>query len=108
MASADAVRVGRREAFGVRQLAAALSLCPNNVSVPIRPHSPSPPIPMVSHALPRMQWALVGAKRLECGGLPPLCLYAPNSVSVPVLASEGSLDRLRHPRIGTRGKLRVS
>ncbi|HOK78637.1 MAG TPA: hypothetical protein PLW35_13070 [Verrucomicrobiota bacterium] len=31
----DAVRVGRREAFGVRQLAAALFLCPNNVSVPI-------------------------------------------------------------------------
>ncbi|NLH73691.1 MAG: hypothetical protein GX456_11615 [Verrucomicrobia bacterium] len=27
--------VGSREAFGVRQLAAALSLCPNNVSVPI-------------------------------------------------------------------------
>ncbi|NLH71577.1 MAG: hypothetical protein GX456_00825 [Verrucomicrobia bacterium] len=27
--------VGRREAFGVRQLAAALFSCPNNVSVPI-------------------------------------------------------------------------
>ncbi|NLH72241.1 MAG: hypothetical protein GX456_04235 [Verrucomicrobia bacterium] len=27
--------VGRREAFGVRQLAAALVSCPNNVSVPI-------------------------------------------------------------------------
>ncbi|NLH71729.1 MAG: hypothetical protein GX456_01590, partial [Verrucomicrobia bacterium] len=27
--------VGRREAFGVRQLAAAFLLCPNNVSVPI-------------------------------------------------------------------------
>ncbi|NLH73111.1 MAG: hypothetical protein GX456_08675 [Verrucomicrobia bacterium] len=27
--------VGRREAFGVRQLAAAFFLCPNNVSVPI-------------------------------------------------------------------------
>ena len=35
MASADAVGVGSREAFGVRQLAAALSLRPNNVSVPI-------------------------------------------------------------------------
>ncbi|NLH73317.1 MAG: hypothetical protein GX456_09715 [Verrucomicrobia bacterium] len=34
-AAADAVGVGRREAFGVRQLAAALFLCPNNVSVPI-------------------------------------------------------------------------
>ncbi|NLH73202.1 MAG: hypothetical protein GX456_09135 [Verrucomicrobia bacterium] len=31
--------VVRREALGVRQLAAALSLCTNNVSVPIfRPH----------------------------------------------------------------------
>jgi len=34
----DAVGVGRREAFGVRQLAAALLLCPNNVSVPITRH----------------------------------------------------------------------
>ncbi|HOK76625.1 MAG TPA: hypothetical protein PLW35_02765 [Verrucomicrobiota bacterium] len=34
-AAADAVRVGSREAFGVRQLAAALFLWPNNVSVPI-------------------------------------------------------------------------
>ncbi|NLH73141.1 MAG: hypothetical protein GX456_08830 [Verrucomicrobia bacterium] len=31
-AAADAVGVGRREAFGVRQLAAALFSCPNNVS----------------------------------------------------------------------------
>ncbi|NLH75040.1 MAG: hypothetical protein GX456_18490 [Verrucomicrobia bacterium] len=31
--AADSVGVGRREAFGVRQLAAALSSCPNNVSV---------------------------------------------------------------------------
>ncbi|NLH72804.1 MAG: hypothetical protein GX456_07100 [Verrucomicrobia bacterium] len=30
-AAADAVGVGRREAFGVRQLAAALFLCANNV-----------------------------------------------------------------------------
>ncbi|NLH72222.1 MAG: hypothetical protein GX456_04140 [Verrucomicrobia bacterium] len=30
-AAADAVGVGRREAFGVRQLAAALFLCTNNV-----------------------------------------------------------------------------
>ncbi|NLH72685.1 MAG: hypothetical protein GX456_06500 [Verrucomicrobia bacterium] len=38
----DAVGVCRREAFGVRQLAAALFLCPNNVSVPIShfPHQP--------------------------------------------------------------------
>ncbi|MDH7503878.1 MAG: hypothetical protein QHJ82_14370, partial [Verrucomicrobiota bacterium] len=35
----DAVGVGRREAFGVRQLAAALFFCPNNVPVPIS-HSP--------------------------------------------------------------------
>ncbi|MGC8989568.1 MAG: hypothetical protein ACP5MD_05555, partial [Verrucomicrobiia bacterium] len=34
-AAAVAVRVGRREALGVRQLAAALFLCANNVSVPI-------------------------------------------------------------------------
>ncbi|NLH74407.1 MAG: hypothetical protein GX456_15255 [Verrucomicrobia bacterium] len=34
-AAADAGGVGRREAFGVRQLAAALSLCTHNVSVPI-------------------------------------------------------------------------
>ncbi|NLH72601.1 MAG: hypothetical protein GX456_06070, partial [Verrucomicrobia bacterium] len=59
MASADAVGVGRREAFGVRQLAAALSLCPNSVPVPIWPQ--------------RMQWALAAAKRLECGSLLPLC-----------------------------------
>ncbi|NLH72924.1 MAG: hypothetical protein GX456_07705 [Verrucomicrobia bacterium] len=39
MASADAVGVGGREAFGVRQLAAALFLCPNNVSVPMFPIS---------------------------------------------------------------------
>ncbi|NLH74293.1 MAG: hypothetical protein GX456_14665 [Verrucomicrobia bacterium] len=34
-AAADAVGVGRREALGVRQLAAAFFLCTNNVSVPI-------------------------------------------------------------------------
>ncbi|NLH74765.1 MAG: hypothetical protein GX456_17080 [Verrucomicrobia bacterium] len=37
--------VGRREAFGVRQLAAALFLCASNVSVPIFPI-----IPMTGHA----------------------------------------------------------
>ncbi|NLH71948.1 MAG: hypothetical protein GX456_02720, partial [Verrucomicrobia bacterium] len=36
--------VGRREAFGVRQLAAALSSCPNNVPVPISPIFPISPI----------------------------------------------------------------
>jgi len=46
------------------------------VSVPIWPHSISPLIPMVTHALPRMQWALAGAKRLECGSLLPLCLHS--------------------------------
>ncbi|NLH74854.1 MAG: hypothetical protein GX456_17530 [Verrucomicrobia bacterium] len=46
--------VGSREALGVRRLAAALSSCPNNVSVPILPRSISPLIPMVSHVLPRM------------------------------------------------------
>jgi len=33
--AAVAVGVGRREALGVRQLAAALSLCANNVPVPL-------------------------------------------------------------------------
>ncbi|HOK77454.1 MAG TPA: hypothetical protein PLW35_06995 [Verrucomicrobiota bacterium] len=71
-------------------------------------------IPVVSHALPPMQWALAGAKRLECGSLLPLCLYAQptylepdrhdgeNNVSVPISASMGLLRRLRQPRIGTR------
>jgi len=56
-------------------------------------------IPMVSHALPPMQWASVAAKRLECGSLLPLCFYAQttclepdrhsvqNNVSVPISAS---------------------
>ncbi|HOK78684.1 MAG TPA: hypothetical protein PLW35_13315, partial [Verrucomicrobiota bacterium] len=41
-AAADAVGGARREAFGVRQLAAALCFCPKNVSVPIShgPHQP--------------------------------------------------------------------
>ncbi|NLH73163.1 MAG: hypothetical protein GX456_08940 [Verrucomicrobia bacterium] len=47
--------VGCREAFGVRQLAAALFSRPNNVSVPIWPYSISPLIAMVFPALPRMQ-----------------------------------------------------
>ncbi len=46
----------------------------SNVSVPIWPHSISALIQMVFHAPPRMQRALVGAKRLECGSLLPLCL----------------------------------
>ncbi|NLH71581.1 MAG: hypothetical protein GX456_00845, partial [Verrucomicrobia bacterium] len=75
-AAADARGVGKRAAFGVRQLAAALSSCPNTVSVPICPHWIATLIPTVSHALPRMQWAMAGAKRLECGSLLPLCLYA--------------------------------
>ncbi|NLH74730.1 MAG: hypothetical protein GX456_16905 [Verrucomicrobia bacterium] len=32
--------------------------------------------PMVSYALPRMQWTLAGAKRLECGSFLPLSFYA--------------------------------
>ncbi|NLH72992.1 MAG: hypothetical protein GX456_08060, partial [Verrucomicrobia bacterium] len=41
-AAGDAVGVGRREALGVRQLAAALFSCTHNVSVPIShiPHQP--------------------------------------------------------------------
>ncbi|NLH71838.1 MAG: hypothetical protein GX456_02145, partial [Verrucomicrobia bacterium] len=38
LTAADALGVGSREAFGVRQLAAALFLCPNNVPVPIPRH----------------------------------------------------------------------
>ncbi len=58
------------------------------MSVPIWPHSISPLIPMVSHPLPRMQWALVSAKRLECGSLLPPCSY----VQTPCLSP------YRHPR----------
>ncbi len=55
---------------------------------------------MVSNALPRMHWALAGAKRLECGSLLPLCFYAQptclepdrneaaNKVSVPISSRE--------------------
>ncbi len=72
---------------------------------------------LVCHALPRVQWALVGAKRLECGSLLPLCFYAQatclepyrhdvqNKVPVPISASAGFLQRLRQPPIGTRGNL---
>ncbi len=38
---------------------------------------------MVSHALPQMQWALPGAKRLERGSLLPLCLHAPTMCLSP-------------------------
>ena len=48
----------------------------NYVSVPMWPRCLAPLIPMVCNALPRMQWALAGAKRLECGSLLPLCFYA--------------------------------
>jgi len=85
-AAADALGVGRREAFGVRRLAAALFFGPNNVPVPIWPHSIAPLIPMASHALPRMHSALTGAKRLECGGLPPLCLHAQTTSLSPYTA----------------------
>ncbi len=40
-------------------------------------------IPMVSPALPCMQWALAGAKRLECGSLLPLCLHAQTTCLSP-------------------------
>jgi len=46
------------------------------------PGSISPLIAMVSHALPRMQWAVVGAKRLECGSLLPL-FYAQTTCLSP-------------------------
>ena len=79
----DAVGVGEREAFGVRQLAAALSLRPNNVPVPIWPHWIVPLIPIASHAPPRMERTLPGAKRLECGSLLPLSLYAQTTCLSP-------------------------
>jgi len=62
-------------------------------------------IPMVFHALARMQWALAGAKRLECGSLLPLCFYAQttclepdrhgaqNNVSVPISRHEKPSER---------------
>ncbi len=77
-------------------------------------------IRMVSHALPRMQCALAGAKRLECGSLLPLCISpqatclepdphdSQNNVSVPISASEGFLHRLRQPRTGKMGNLRTT
>ncbi len=76
--------------------------------------------PKVSNALPWMQWALGGAKRLECGSLLPLCSYAQttcleryrhyaeDNVSVPISASEWSLPTLRQPPIRTRGNLRAT
>ncbi|NLH74203.1 MAG: hypothetical protein GX456_14200 [Verrucomicrobia bacterium] len=85
LTAVDAVGGGRREAFGVRQLAAALFLCSTNVSVPMWPRCPAPLIPMVFQALRRMQWALVGAKRLECGSLLPLCFYARPTCLSPCL-----------------------
>ncbi|NLH74542.1 MAG: hypothetical protein GX456_15950 [Verrucomicrobia bacterium] len=38
---------------------------------------------MVSNALPRMHYALVGAKRLECGSLLPLCSNAQTTCLSP-------------------------
>ncbi|NLH71961.1 MAG: hypothetical protein GX456_02785, partial [Verrucomicrobia bacterium] len=42
------IGVGKREAFGVRRLAAALFLRPNNVSVPISPRSDSGSTPTIT------------------------------------------------------------
>jgi len=64
----------------------------------IRAQNPNNVPVTLSNALPPMQWALVGAKRLECGSLLPLCFYAEttclepdrhdttNNVSVPISA----------------------
>jgi len=38
---------------------------------------------MVSHAPPRMQWALASAKRFECGSLLPLCFDAQTTCLSP-------------------------
>jgi len=62
----------------------------NCVSVPIRPHSIAPLIPMVSHALLQVQCALAGAKRLECGSLLPLCFYAQTTCLSPYRRPSGS------------------
>ncbi len=40
-------------------------------------------IPMVSPPLPRMQWVLIAAKRLECGSLLPLCSNAQTTCLSP-------------------------
>jgi len=78
--------------------------CPNNVSVPIWPHSIASLTPMVSHPLPWMQWALVGAKRLECGSLLPLCLMPKQRVCphIPYSPSARSpvMRRSSIPQIG--------
>ena len=74
----------------MRQLAAALFFCTNSVPVPIWPHWIAPLIPMFSHALPRMHSALVGAKRLECGSLLPLCFYAQTTCLSPYRRPSGS------------------
>ncbi len=83
------------------------------MSVPMWSHSISPVIPMVSHARPSMQWALVGAKRLECGSLLPLCFYAQttclepdrhdvaNNVSVPLSVSWLKDSELGRPELGS-------
>ncbi len=69
--------------------------------------------PPLHAALPRLQCALVGAKRLECGSLLPLCVYAQatclepdrndlqNNVSVPIsrFGSAAALGRI-HPAPG--------
>jgi len=47
---------------------------------------------MVFHALPRMLVALAGAKRLECGSLLPLCLYAHTTCLSPYLHPRGSSE----------------
>jgi len=56
---------------------------PTTCLSPYWPRSISPLIPMVSNALPRMQWALAGAKRLECGSLLPLCFYVQTTCLSP-------------------------
>ena len=143
-AAADAVGVGRREVFGVRQLAAALFSFPNNVSVPLFPISP-----MTGHATRfdpanratehtpagcgeesprscrRVGGNTDGRERgrprphqrydrpydpfgsRKCGARTFTGCGCPNNVSVPILASEGFLYRLRQPPIGTRNNLRT-
>ncbi len=52
---------------------------------------------MVSDALPQMLWALVGAKRLECGSLLPLCFYAQTTCLSPYRRPMGTCTDFGNP-----------
>ncbi|HOK77770.1 MAG TPA: hypothetical protein PLW35_08625, partial [Verrucomicrobiota bacterium] len=89
------VGIGRREAFGVRQLAAALSSFPNNVSVPIWPHSIWPLIPMVPNALLPMQWVLAGAKLLDAVGVGRREAFGVRQLAAALFPCRNNVPRIR-------------